>query len=154
MTLNSYILGFVVGQMFYGPMADSLGRNPVILGGVIVFALTSGICALANNIEQFIIIRFLQGLSAAAASVVINALMRYMFSSDEFSRSMSFVLLIMTIAPLLAPILDGMVMVWFSWHAIFWIISLMAIIGALLVTFLFKKLYLRKKGRNFIYVTL
>lgn len=40
MTLNSYILGFAVGQMFYGPMADSLGRNPVILGGVIVFALT------------------------------------------------------------------------------------------------------------------
>lgn len=58
MTLNSYIFGFAIGQLFYGPMADSIGRKPVILGGVIIFAITSGICALASNIDQFIFVRF------------------------------------------------------------------------------------------------
>ncbi|HGJ5874050.1 MAG TPA: Bcr/CflA family multidrug efflux MFS transporter [Arsenophonus apicola] len=149
MTLNSYIFGFAIGQLFYGPMADSIGRKPVILGGVIIFAITSGICALANSIEQFIFVRFLQGLSAAAASVVITALMRDMFSSDEFSRSMSFVLLVMTIAPLLAPILGGMAMIWFSWHAIFWIISIAAIIGALLVTFFIQETLPQEKRQKF-----
>lgn len=149
MTLNSYILGFAIGQLFYGPMADSIGRKPVILGGVIIFAITSAICALANNIEQFIFVRFLQGLSAAAASVVITALMRDMFSSDEFSRSMSFVLLVMTIAPLLAPILGGMAMIWFSWHAIFWIISIAAIIGALLVAFFIQETLPKEKRQKF-----
>lgn len=149
MTLNSYIFGFAIGQLFYGPMADSIGRKPVILGGVIIFAITSGICALASNIDQFIFVRFLQGLSAAAASVVITALMRDMFSSDEFSRSMSFVLLVMTIAPLLAPILGGMAMIWFSWHAIFWIISLAAIIAALLVTFFIQETLPKEKRQKF-----
>lgn len=119
MTLNSYIFGFAIGQLFYGPMADSLGRKPVILGGVIVFAIASAACALSESIESLILFRFLHGFAAAAASVVINALMRDMFTRDEFSRSMSFVVLVMTIAPLLAPILGGKVMLWFSWHAIF-----------------------------------
>ncbi|OAT22593.1 MFS family multidrug transport protein [Proteus myxofaciens ATCC 19692] len=132
MTLSIYILGFAIGQMVYGPMADSLGRKPVILGGVIVFAFASAACALSESINMLIGMRFLHGFAAAAASVVINALMRDMFSRDEFSRSMSFVSLVMTIAPLLAPLLGALVMKWFSWHAIFWSIAIAAIIAATL----------------------
>ncbi|UBX48973.1 Bcr/CflA family multidrug efflux MFS transporter [Providencia alcalifaciens] len=134
MTLNSYIFGFAIGQLFYGPMADSLGRKPVILGGVIVFALASAACAVAESIDTFIWLRFLHGFAAAAASVVINALMRDMFTKDEFSRSMSFVVLVMTIAPLMAPIMGGEMMRWFSWHAIFWSIAIAAVIAVVLVS--------------------
>lgn len=134
MTLNSYIFGFAIGQLFYGPMADSLGRKPVILGGVIVFALASAACAVAESINTFIWLRFLHGFAAAAASVVINALMRDMFTKDEFSRSMSFVVLVMTIAPLMAPIMGGEMMRWFSWHAIFWSIAIAAVIAVVLVS--------------------
>ena len=104
MTLSAYVLGFAIGQMFYGPMADSIGRKPVIFWGTLIFALAGMACAMAQSIEQLINLRFLHGLSAAAASVVINALMRDMFTKDDFSRMMSFVVLVMTIAPLLAPI--------------------------------------------------
>ena len=133
MTLSSYIFGFAIGQMVYGPMADSLGRKPVILGGVIVFALASSACAFSDTNDMLIGLRILHGFAAAAASVVINALMRDMFSRDEFSRSMSFVALVMTIAPLLAPLLGAWVMNWFSWHAIFWSIAIAAIIAAALI---------------------
>ncbi|OZS76298.1 Bcr/CflA family drug resistance efflux transporter [Providencia rettgeri] len=134
MTLNSYIFGFAIGQLFYGPMADSIGRKPVILGGVVVFAIASAACAITESIDSLIWLRFLHGFAAAAASVVINALMRDMFTRDEFSRSMSFVVLVMTIAPLLAPILGGELMRWFSWHAIFWSIAIAAVIAVILVS--------------------
>ncbi|MGV7961936.1 Bcr/CflA family multidrug efflux MFS transporter [Photorhabdus tasmaniensis] len=149
MTLSSYILGFAIGQMIYGPMADSLGRKPVILGGVIVFALASAACTIAKDIDDFIYMRFLHGFSAAAASVVINALMRDMFTKDEFSRSMSFVILVMTIAPLIAPILGGMMMIWFTWHAIFWSIAITAVIGVFLVAFFIKETLPKEKRQKF-----
>ncbi|HFD6681181.1 TPA: Bcr/CflA family multidrug efflux MFS transporter [Providencia alcalifaciens] len=149
MTLNSYIFGFAIGQLFYGPMADSLGRKPVILGGVIVFALASAACAIAESIDTFIWLRFLHGFAAAAASVVINALMRDMFTKDEFSRSMSFVVLVMTIAPLMAPIMGGEMMRWFSWHAIFWSIALAAVIAVVLVSLFIRETLPVEKRQKF-----
>ncbi len=121
MTLSTYILGFALGQLIYGPMADSFGRKPVVLGGTLVFAAAAVACALAQTIDQLIVMRFFHGLAAAAASVVINALMRDIYPKEEFSRMMSFVMLVTTIAPLMAPIV-GWVLVWLSWHYIFWIL--------------------------------
>ncbi|AYA39762.1 Bcr/CflA family multidrug efflux MFS transporter [Xenorhabdus nematophila] len=149
MTQNSYILGFAIGQIMYGPMSDSLGRKPVILGGVIVFAISSAACALAQDIHTFISMRFLHGFSAAAAGVVINALMRDMFTKEEFSRSMSFVTLVMVIAPLLAPMLGGIVMIWFNWHAIFWSIAIVALIAVALVALFIRETLPKEKRQRF-----
>ncbi|WP_273876384.1 MFS transporter, partial [Serratia marcescens] len=73
MTLSAYMLGFAFGQLFYGPMSDSIGRKPVILWGTLIFAIAGCACAMAQSIDQLIGLRFLHGLAAAAASVVINA---------------------------------------------------------------------------------
>lgn len=135
MTLSTYILGFALGQLFYGPMADSLGRKPVILGGTLVFAVAAVACALAQTIDHLIIMRFFHGLAAAAASVVINALMRDIYPKEEFSRMMSFVMLVTTIAPLVAPMAGGAVLVWFSWHMIFWILALAALLASAMIFF-------------------
>ncbi|WP_368541815.1 Bcr/CflA family multidrug efflux MFS transporter [Enterobacter soli] len=135
MTLSTYILGFAIGQLLYGPMADSLGRKPVILGGTLVFAGAAVACALAQTIDHLIIMRFFHGLAAAAASVVINALMRDIYPKEEFSRMMSFVMLVTTIAPLIAPMAGGAVLVWFSWHAIFWILALAALLASAMIFF-------------------
>lgn len=149
MTLNSYLIGFAAGQLVYGPMADALGRKPVILGGTLIFALASAGCAMSQDIGTFIGMRGLHGFAAAAVSVVINALMRDMFTKDEFSRSMSFVVLVMTVAPLLAPIMGGMMMLWFSWHAIFWTIMIAALIAALLVLFFIRETLPKERRQPF-----
>ena len=149
MTLNSYLIGFAAGQLVYGPMADALGRKPVILGGTLIFALASAGCAMSQDIGTFIGMRGLHGFAAAAASVVINALMRDMFTKDEFSRSMSFVVLVMTVAPLLAQIMGGMMMLWFSWHAIFWTIMIAALIAALLVLFFIRETLPKERRQPF-----
>ena len=135
MTLSTYSLGFALGQLFYGPMADSLGRKPVILGGTLIFAAAAVACALAQSIDQLIVMRLFHGLAAAAASVVINALMRDIYPKEEFSRMMSFVMLVTTIAPLVAPMAGGAVLVWFSWHAIFWILALVALLASAMIFF-------------------
>ncbi|EFP8030642.1 multidrug efflux MFS transporter Bcr [Escherichia coli] len=122
MTLSTYILGFALGQLIYGPMADSFGRKPVVLGGTLVFAAAAVACALAQTIDQLIVMRFFHGLAAAAASVVINALMRDIYPKEEFSRMMSFVML-----------------VWLSWHYIFWILALAAILASAMIFFLIKE---------------
>lgn len=149
MTLSAYMLGFALGQLFYGPMSDSIGRKPVILWGTLIFAIAGGACAMAQSIDQLINLRFLHGLSAAAASVVINALMRDMFTKDEFSRMMSFVILVMTIAPLLAPMIGGALLLWFSWHAIFWTMGAAALIGSLLVAFFIKETLPKERRQKF-----
>ncbi|AHG18704.1 bicyclomycin/multidrug efflux system [Chania multitudinisentens RB-25] len=149
MTLSAYVLGFALGQLFYGPMSDSIGRKPVILWGTLVFAIAGGACAMAQSVEQLINLRFLHGLSAAAASVVINALMRDMFTKDEFSRMMSFVILVMTIAPLLAPMIGGALLLWFNWHAIFWTMAAAALFGSVLVAFFIKETLPKERRQKF-----
>lgn len=149
MTLSAYVLGFALGQLFYGPMSDSIGRKPVILWGTLIFAIAGGACAMAQSVEQLINLRFLHGLSAAAASVVINALMRDMFTKDEFSRMMSFVILVMTIAPLLAPMIGGALLLWFSWHAIFWTMGAAALLGSVLVAFFIQETLPKERRQKF-----
>ena len=139
MTLSTYILGFALGQLLYGPMADSLGRKPVMLGGTLVFAGAAAACAMAQSIDHLIVMRFFHGLAAAAASVVINALMRDIYPKEEFSRMMSFVMLVTTVAPLVAPMVGGAVLVWFSWHAIFWLLALAALLASAMIFFFIKE---------------
>ncbi|PIJ68983.1 Bcr/CflA family drug resistance efflux transporter [Erwinia sp. OLMDSP33] len=148
MTLNAYILGFALGQLFYGPLADSYGRKPVIALGTLIFALAAAACALSQSIDTLINMRFLHGLSAAAGSVVISALMRDSYSREEFSRMMSFVMLVTTVAPLLAPILGGWMLKLWSWHAIFWTISAAAIVTTLLVVTQIKETLPREKRQR------
>ncbi|AMO48043.1 Drug resistance transporter, Bcr/CflA subfamily [Enterobacter sp. FY-07] len=149
MTLSTYILGFAVGQLLYGPMADSIGRKPVILGGTLIFAAAAVACALAQSIDQLITMRFFHGLAAAAASVVINALMRDIYPREEFSRMMSFVMLVTTIAPLLAPMVGGAVLIWFGWHVIFWILAIAALLASAMIAFFIRETLPVEKRQKF-----
>ena len=149
MTLNLYILGFALGQLLYGPLADSFGRKPVIAVGTLIFAVAAAACALSQSIEQLIFMRLLHGLSAAAGSVVISALMRDSYSKEEFSRMMSFVMLVTTIAPLMAPIVGGWLLLLWSWHAIFWAISLAAVVTTVLVVTQIKETLPRDRRQKF-----
>ena len=139
MTLNAYILGFAVGQLFYGPLSDSLGRKAVLLPGILIFILAAIGCAMAGTIDHLIWMRLVHGLAAASAGVVINAVIRDSYSSAEFSRMMSVMMLITTLAPLVAPILGGWLLLAGNWQAIFWVLAVAAVIGFLLVTFAIKE---------------
>ncbi len=136
-TLSLFLVGFSIGQLFYGPVADSFGRKPVLIFGLVVFILASLGCAYTENIEQLVVLRFIQAIGGAAGSVIVNALLRDLFEKDAFAKVMSFVILTMTVAPMLAPLIGGQVLVYANWQSIFY---LLAVIGLLTLAAVFWKI--------------
>ncbi|NAW66056.1 Bcr/CflA family multidrug efflux MFS transporter [Photobacterium halotolerans] len=132
-TLTAYTAGFAVGQLIHGPLSDSYGRRPVLIIGVMLFALAAVVSAMSHNINELTWIRAAQGFAGASAAVIIQALVRDMFEREEFARTMSFVTLVMTIAPLAAPMIGGYLSVWFGWRSIFWFLALVSVIVILAV---------------------
>ncbi|UJF20059.1 Bcr/CflA family multidrug efflux MFS transporter [Vibrio sp. SS-MA-C1-2] len=134
-TLTAYTGGFAIGQLFHGPLADSYGRRPILLIGIFLFTIGAVLSAVSLDINQLTFVRAFQGFAGAAAAVVIQALVRDMFEKEEFARTMSFVTLVMTLAPLVAPMFGGYLAIWFGWRSIFWVLSLISIIVIFAVFF-------------------
>lgn len=132
-TLTAYTAGFAIGQLLHGPLADSYGRRPVLMIGVLLFAAAAVVSALSQDITQLTWVRAAQGFAGAAAAVIIQALVRDMFEREEFARTMSFITLVMTIAPLAAPMIGGYLSIWLGWRSIFWVLALFAVIIILAV---------------------
>lgn len=132
-TLTVYTAGFAIGQLIQGPLADSYGRRPVLIIGVALFAVASVMSALAEGIDALILIRGIQGFAGAAAAVIIQAIVRDMFDREDFSRAMSFITLVITVAPLIAPLLGGYIAIWFGWRGIFWVLAVFSLIVIALV---------------------
>lgn len=134
LTISCYLLGFSVGQLLFGPLTDSYGRRKVLIAGLTIFFVAAFCCAIAATIHQLITARFFHGIAAAAIAIVVNALMKDIFRDrDEFSKMMSFVMLISNVAPLLAPIIGGFILYWFNWQANFYSLSLIALVSIILV---------------------
>jgi DHA1 family bicyclomycin/chloramphenicol resistance-like MFS transporter len=132
-TLTIYTAGFAIGQLIHGPLADSFGRRPVLLSGMFFFAVGSVVCALATDIEMLTYVRAAQGFAGAAAAVIVQAVVRDMFEREEFARTMSFIILVITLAPLVAPMAGGYLSTWFGWRAVFWFLTALAVLVSLAV---------------------
>ncbi len=122
-TLSSYLFGFAFMNLFHGALADSFGRRPVVLWGIAVFTLASAGCALSQSIEQLVFFRALQGLSTGAGIVVSRAVIRDMFAPAQAQKVMSQVTIYFGVAPAIAPIVGGWLLVHTGWHSIFWFLT-------------------------------
>ncbi len=120
LTLGAFVICFAAGQLVLGPLSDTIGRRPVLLGGVGVFVLASAICALADSVQVLILGRVLQGLGACVGAVVGRAIVRDAYPGNAGARLLSVIMTTMAFAPLVAPTLGGWLLVAFGWRAIFW----------------------------------
>ena len=125
-TLSAYLFGFALLNLFHGALSDSVGRRPVILWDIGVFALASVGCALSQSIGQLVSFRALQGMSAGAGMVVSRAIIRDMFPPADAQRVMSQVTIYFGVAPAVAPMVGGWLFVSVDWHAIFWFLALIS----------------------------
>lgn len=124
LTLTGTLFGLAFGQLLVGPLSDAVGRRTPLLIGTGVHVLASVLCVLAPNLATLGTLRVLQGLGAAAASVVAMAVVRDLFSGLAAARLFSRLMLVVGVAPILAPTVGGLVLGWTSWRGVFVVLTL------------------------------
>ena len=120
-TVAAFFIGISVGQLVYGPVSDRLGRRWPMLFGISLYALASVGCAMAQSISWLIALRILQALGGCAGMVISRAVVRDRFQHHEVMHVLSMLMLVMGLAPILAPLLGGWVLAVGGWRTIFWI---------------------------------
>ncbi|MBB5287280.1 DHA1 family bicyclomycin/chloramphenicol resistance-like MFS transporter [Rhabdobacter roseus] len=126
LSLTSYFIGISVGQLIYGPIIDRYGRKVPLLFGLGLYVTAAICCALAPNIESLIAFRAMLALGGCAGMVVGRAIVRDLFPPSETAKVFSTLMLIMGVAPLIAPTLGGLVVETLGWRYIFGFLTLVS----------------------------
>lgn len=122
LTISGYLLGFSIGQLFWGPISDRYGRRPSIAIGLLLFVLGSGGCAVAEHVSTLIGWRVVQAVGACASVALSRAMVRDLYEGNRAAQMLSTLLTVMAIAPLLGPLIGGQIVVLAGWRAIFWLL--------------------------------
>ncbi len=131
LTFTAFFIGMGLGQMVYGPLSDRVGRRPAVLLGCFVYILASLACAFAPSIEWLVAGRFAQALGCCAGMVVARAVVRDRYDHRDSARIFSLLVLVLAVAPMLAPSVGGWLATMFSWRAVFVVLAVFGLaVGA------------------------
>jgi MFS transporter, DHA1 family, multidrug resistance protein len=136
LTLATFFAGMAIGQAFYGPLSDRFGRRGPLLLGIVVYIAASIGCAMTPDIHSLIALRFLQALGGCAGTVIARAVARDITEGIDTAKLLSTLIMIMGVAPILAPSLGGYLLLYVSWRAIFWILTGFGVACLLAVIFI------------------
>ncbi len=128
LTLSVFLAGFAFSQLACGPLSDRFGRRPVILAGLVLYLAASLACAAATSIEMLILARFCQAVGACVGPVLGRAAVRDIYGRERAARMLSYMGMVMALAPAFGPILGGFLEVWFGWRANFLLVSAVALV--------------------------
>ncbi|WP_261802340.1 multidrug effflux MFS transporter [Variovorax sp. PAMC28562] len=129
MSLTAFFLSLGIGQLLYGPVSDMVGRKPPLYAGLALFALASVGCALATDIQTLIVLRFIQGLGAAAGMAIPRAIVRDLHTGTDAARLMSLLILVFSVSPILAPLAGSVVIALGGWRGVFWVVLVASVAG-------------------------
>ena len=136
LTLTSYFIGIALGQLAYGPLMDRFGRRKPLIVGLSLYIISALIAAFSWNLYILIITRFFMALGAASGMVASKAMVRDLFDKKQVADVLSTLMLIMGVAPIIAPTVGGLVIGFFNWEAVFYILAAFAAIMLFNVTFI------------------
>lgn len=134
-TLATFNIGIALGQLLYGPLADQYGRKPNLIFGMLVYALASIGCALTHAVSSMIAFRLLQAVGGCTGMVISRAIVRDKFRGDESARIFSIMMLVMGVAPILAPSIGGFLLLHYTWRYIFGVLALLGVFTLVCVLF-------------------
>ena len=132
-TLAAFFVGIALGQLLYGPISDRFGRRVPLILGLAAYSLASLACAMSESIEVLVFWRFIQAMTGCAGMVIARAVVRDLCTPQEMARVLSLLVLVMGVAPILAPFIGSLVMSWFDWPAMFVLLAAFGALCALLV---------------------
>lgn len=147
MTLSALLLGLGAGQLVHGPLADRIGRRPVILGALAIYILASLLAMASASIDMLILARFAQGLAGSAGHGIARAIIRDLFERDKAAAMMSRLFVLSSLGPLTAPLIGGQILLWFGWRAIYAYFALVAL-GCLIAVWASLRETLREEFRH------
>jgi DHA1 family bicyclomycin/chloramphenicol resistance-like MFS transporter len=133
LTISAYLIGFAAGQIIYGPVSDRHGRKPVLIGAIALYCAASLACALSTSIEMLIVARAFQALGGSGGIVLTRAIVRDIYSGAHAGRELSVIGSVMALAPVLAPILGGLIQTAFGWRVTFLVLVGAGFAGAAVV---------------------
>lgn len=128
LTVSGYLIGFSLAQLIWGPMSDRFGRRIPIGIGLVLFIIGSGGCAMAESSISLIGWRLIQAIGACASVALSRAMVRDLFEGDRAARTMSTLITVMAVAPLLGPIVGGQIEAVAGWRAIFWTLVVIGVV--------------------------
>ena len=144
LTISAYLIGFAVGQIFYGPVSDRHGRKPVLLAALALYCVASLVCAMASSIDMLIASRFAQALGGSGGIVLARAIVRDLHSGARAGRELSLIGSVMALAPVLAPVVGGVLQTGFGWRSIFVTLVAAGLTGACIVWLLLPETLVRR----------
>lgn len=131
-SLSLYLAGYALGMMMFGPIADRIGRRKVALVGLTGFIITSLLLAFTESINQFLAYRFVQAAFGSGATVVVPGIIRDLYK-EHTAKGLSYVSLIMMVAPMIAPGIGSFILELSVWRTIFLSLAGYAVLILLLV---------------------
>src|SRR5690606_12827594 len=132
-TLTSYFFGIAIGQLIYGPVVDKYGRKKPLLFGLFLYVVSALGCAVSYSIEMMIIMRLFQALGGCVGMVASVSIISDVYEVDQRARAFSSIMLVMGIAPLIAPSLGSLFLVIASWEYIFYFLTAFALLVWVLI---------------------
>jgi len=133
LTLTACVAGLALGQLVIGPLSDRFGRRLPLLAALGTYAVAALLCALAPTVAVLMALRFVQGLAGAGGMVIVSAVVRDLYSGAAAARLFSSLMLVVGLAPILAPLVGAQVLGVTSWRGIFLVLAVLSGLIAALV---------------------
>ena len=129
LSLVLWFVSFSVFLLILGPLSDKFGRKRILWGGLLMFIVSTVLCSAATNVFQLIVFRIMQGASAASPSSMCMAICRDKYEGDRRKHILAYIGIILSVMPMVAPMIGAMLLQYMSWRAIFGTQALLAIIA-------------------------
>jgi DHA1 family bicyclomycin/chloramphenicol resistance-like MFS transporter len=131
MVLSAFVIGFGIGQFVIGPLSDSFGRRPVLIGGMVLYSIASVLAIAAPSFETLLLARALEGLGTAATRVIATSIVRDCYAGRRMASVVSLAMMIFIAVPVVAPSFGQAVMLLTQWRGIFVVLMLYGILALL-----------------------
>lgn len=128
-TVPAYFLGLALGQCIYGPLSDRIGRKKPLYIGLTIYIFASILCVLAESAWQLIFARVLQALGGCVGVVIARAVIRDRFNVEDSAQAFAHMMMVVTIAPIMAPALGTMLLHYFPWQALFVLLTAIGVLS-------------------------
>ncbi|MRN54127.1 multidrug effflux MFS transporter [Paenibacillus monticola] len=128
LSLTLFLLGLASGQLIAGPLSDVYGRRRPLLIGMLIYAISSLLCAFSPSIGLLVVLRFIQGLAGSVGVVISRAAVRDLYSGSELTRFFSLLMIVNGLGPIVAPVIGGQLLRLTTWQGVFVVLCIVGIL--------------------------